>query len=177
MDVELKIQGPIEELKHQDYHGKRVHLVITDASGTTMETKLDLGVHDKLALEQQELYFDIALQDEGVTLLANSKEQICAEKLRSLMRIGIASTRFKDVFDVYYLLCREGVDSTALDHAMRTLVYNDPAMRENGRKDARARLKRVLNDRRFRQNLANARNNWLGADVDKDVNGILRFFE
>ena len=39
-----------------------------------------------------ELWFDTALQDGGVALMANSKEQVCAEKLRSLMRIGAAST-------------------------------------------------------------------------------------
>ena len=177
VDVRLAIVGAIEDLKHQDYHGKRIHLRITDSSGTSMETKLDLGVHDKLPLEQEELWFDTALQDAGVALMANSKEQICAEKLRSLMRVGVASTRFKDVFDVYYLLCREGVDSDAFDRAMRVLVYDASDMRERGPKDVHARLERVLNDRRFRRNLNNARNNWLGANVDKVVSGILRHFE
>lgn len=176
-DVRLEIAGPIEDLKHQDYHGKRVHLRITDGSGMAMETKLDLGVHDKLPLEQQELWFDSALSDDGVTLMANSKEQICAEKLRSLMRIGAASTRFKDVFDVYYLLCREGVDADAFDKAMHVLVYDDPDMREGNADETHARLSRVLGDRRFRRNLANARNNWLGANVDKVVAGILQRFE
>ena len=75
VDVRLEIVGPIEDdLKHQGYHGKRVHLRVTDSTGTSMETKLDLGVHDKLPLEQKELWFDTALQDEGVALMANSKE-------------------------------------------------------------------------------------------------------
>ena len=174
--VMLDIVGPIEELKHQDYHGKRVHLRITDEAGASMETKLDLGVHDKLPLEQRELFFDSALQDDGVALMANSKEQICAEKLRSLMRIGAASTRFKDVFDVYYLICRDGIDADAFDVAMRLLVYDADDMRESNAADARARLGRVLNDRRFRRNLSNARNNWLGANVDKVVAGILDYF-
>lgn len=172
-DVKLEIAGPIDDLKHQDYHGKRVHLRMTDDSGVSFEAKLDLGVHDKLSLEQQELWFDAALQDEGIALLANSKEQICAEKLRSLMRIGAASTRFKDVFDVYYLLCIDGVDAAALDRAMHVLVYDADDMRENSLQDARKRLARVLNDRRFRRNLTNARNNWLGADVDEVVFNIL----
>ena len=93
------------------------------------------------------------------------------------MRIGAASTRFKDVFDVYYLLCREGVDENALDQAMQLLVYDAGDMRENSSQDVYARLSRVLNDRRFRKNLANARNNWLGANIDKVVSGILRYFE
>ena len=177
VDVNLEVVGPIEDLKHQDYHGKRVHLRISDTMGTSMEAKLDLGVHDKLPLEQQELWFDTALNDEGVALLANSKEQICAEKLRSLMRIGVASTRFKDVFDVYYLLCREGVNSEALERALRVLVYNAGDMRERNASDVHARLTHVLNDRRFRRNLMNSRNNWLNANVDKVIAGILRYFE
>ena len=174
--VQLEIVGPIEDLKHQDYHGKRVCLRITDSRGTSMETKLDLGVHVSLSLEQQELWFDTALQDEGVALMANSKEQVCAEKLRSLLRIGAASTRFKDVFDVYYLLCCEGVDAEALGNAMHLLVYDATDMREDDPSDVRARLSRVFNDRRFRRNLGNARNNWLGASVEKVIAGILRYF-
>ena len=61
VDVRLEIVGPIDDLKHQGYHGKRVHLCVTDSTGTSMETKLDLGVHDKLPLEQLELWFDTAL--------------------------------------------------------------------------------------------------------------------
>lgn len=174
--VQLEIVGPIEDLKHQDYHGKRVRLRITDSLGTYMETKLDLGAHVSLSLEQQELWFDTALSDEGVALMANSKEQVCAEKLRSLLRIGAASTRFKDVFDVYYLLCCEGVDAEALGNAMHVLVYDATDMREDDPSDVRARLSRVFNDRRFRRNLGNARNNWLGASVEKVIAGILRYF-
>ena len=177
LTVKLEMVGPIEELKHQDYHGKRVHLRIMDEFGSSMETKLDLGVHDKLSLKQQVLFFDTALQDEGIALMANSKEQICAEKLRSLMRIGIASTRFKDVFDVYYLLCREGVDASAFDWAMQVLVYDADDMRENSPKDAHARLSQIFSDRRFQRNLSNVRNNWLDANVDKVTSAILRFFE
>lgn len=128
-------------------------------------------------LAQDELFFDTALQDGGVSLMANSKEQICAEKLRSLLRIGVASTRFKDVFDVYYLLCREGVNLDAFNHAMSLLIYNDSSMRENNGADVRIRLNQVLNNKRFQRNLANAKNNWLGANIDKVISGILRYFE
>lgn len=71
-------------------------------------------------------------------------------------------------------LCREGVDEVAFDKAMHVLVYDDEGMRENSAADAHRRLERVLNDRRFRRNLSNARNNWLSADVGKVVAGILR---
>jgi hypothetical protein len=68
------------------------------------------------------------------------------------------------------------VDAEALDLAMHVLVYDAADMREGNPRDARDRLSRILNDRRFRRNLSNARNNWLGANVDKVVSGILRHF-
>ncbi|MDO4539184.1 MAG: hypothetical protein Q4B54_13550 [Coriobacteriales bacterium] len=80
------------------------------------------------------------------------------------------------MFDVYYLLCREGVDADALDLAMHVLVCDDAAMRERDPRDARDRLSRILNNIRFRRNLSNARSNWLGANVGKVVSGILRHF-
>ncbi len=36
-------------------------------------------------------------------MLINSDEQILAEKLRSLLKFGPFSTRYKDVYDMYYL--------------------------------------------------------------------------
>ncbi len=175
-DLKLEITHPIEDLKHQDYSGKRVHLRIIDSYDTKMETKLDLGVHNYLELEQDELFFDTALQDGGVSLMANSKEQICVEKLRSLLRLGAISTRFKDVFDIYYLLCRKGINKRAFNQAMHLFVYDDSAIRENNIAEVHTRLNRVLNDKRFKHNLANAKNNWIGANVDKVINGILHYF-
>ncbi|WP_303727192.1 hypothetical protein [Denitrobacterium detoxificans] len=58
-----------------------------------MDTKLDLGVHDRLSLERQELWFDTALQDEGISLMANSKEQICAGKRVSRGRVTLPAGR------------------------------------------------------------------------------------
>lgn len=41
--------------------------------------------------------------DVGASLLINSKEQIFTEKLKSLLRFGPLSTRYKDIFDLCYL--------------------------------------------------------------------------
>ena len=62
--------------------------------------------------------FDIAYDDAGASLLINSDEQMLAEKLRSLLKFGPLSTRFKDVYDIYYLkdkvdrikICRQNID-------------------------------------------------------------------
>lgn len=98
--VTVRIAGEIEELSQQDYKGRRVNLKVSDGR-STFDTKLDLGVHASAAMEQDELWFDVAHRQEGVCLLANSKEQVFAEKLKSLLRHGIRTapeTRFMERF-------------------------------------------------------------------------------
>lgn len=43
------------------------------------------------------------MDDEGATLLKNTYEQSFIEKLRSLLKFGANSRRYKDIFDMYYL--------------------------------------------------------------------------
>lgn len=106
-DCSLKMVGNIEELKQQDYHGKRIHIEITDEHGTKLTSKMDMGVHTKLKIDQEEYCFDIGFDDEGASLLINSKEQMFTEKLRSILKFGAFSTQYKDIYDIYYLLPQE----------------------------------------------------------------------
>ena len=94
--------GKIEELSQQDYKGKRVNVHIKDIHGNLIESKIDLGVHKHMEIEQEEYCFDIAFDNEGASLLINTREQMFAEKLRSLVTFGTFSTRYKDIYDMYY---------------------------------------------------------------------------
>jgi hypothetical protein len=114
--------------------------------------------------------------DDSVTLLANSNEQIVAEKTKSLLRIGAASTRYKDVFDIYYLVVEEKIDASELHLAFATIVFSDKTMREKTMEDVLARLDSVLNNKRFLPELAKAKNNWLQLSTKTVVDGILNFF-
>lgn len=40
--------------------------------------------------------------DEGASLLINSNEQMLSEKLRSLLKFGTFSTRFKDIYELCF---------------------------------------------------------------------------
>lgn len=84
----IRMTGKIEQLKHQDYSGKRIHVVISDAQGSSIETKVDIGVHNLVSPDLAEICFDLGKLDDAVTILADSNEQVVAEKLRSLLRIG-----------------------------------------------------------------------------------------
>lgn len=69
-EIKIEIIGNIEELKHQDYHGKSIKVRITDKNGTAVESKIDIGVHKHLELEQEEYCFDVCMDDEGASLLS-----------------------------------------------------------------------------------------------------------
>ena len=44
-DIHIRQTGEITELKQQDYHGKRIYVVISDDTGDSIESKIDLGIH------------------------------------------------------------------------------------------------------------------------------------
>lgn len=48
--LNIRIIGKIDELKHQDYHGKRIYIQIEDFDGDVIESKLDIGVHKDLSI-------------------------------------------------------------------------------------------------------------------------------
>ena len=112
-EYNIKIVDEIEELKHEDYKGKRAYVNIEDKEGTIANSKIDIGVHVYSEMELEECIFDINLEEEGISLLANSKEQVIAEKLKSLLRFGANSTRYKDIFDIEYLL--NNIDTNKLE--------------------------------------------------------------
>lgn len=98
------------------------------------------------------------------------------EKLRSLLRIGAASTRYKDVFDIYYLLIVKGVDSKKLNDALSALVFDDSSMRERDYNDIARRLENVFSNRRFISQLSKTKNDWLEVSPAKATSAILGYF-
>lgn len=165
--------GNIEELKQQDYSGKRVFIIIEDTEGNRARSKIDLGVHNRFELEQEEYCFDIAYDDEGACLLINSSEQMFAEKLRSLLKFGPFSTRFKDVYDMYYL--KDLVDITKLLKALDTYIFLDGSMREKNSKDILKRLKFTFSDKTYIKSLDTSDKRWIDEEINVITTGLLDF--
>lgn len=167
--------GRIEELKQQDYHGKRVYIKIEDNYNNLLESKIDLGVHNHLDIEQEEYCFDIAFDEEGASLLINSNEQMFSEKLRSLLLFGSVSTRYKDIFDMYYLSKNINVDK--LKKCMKSYIYDDEGMRENNIGGVRNRVKLALNNRMYLRRLSATDKKWIDESIEDIIDGFLSFLE
>ncbi|MBQ6509746.1 MAG: nucleotidyl transferase AbiEii/AbiGii toxin family protein [Flexilinea sp.] len=174
-DIHIRQTGVITALKQQDYHGKRVFVVISDETGDSVESKIDLGVHKNLSIEQEEYCFDIACFDDGANLLINSKEQMFTEKLRSLLKFGPNSTRFKDIFDMCYL--SDMMDRDKLMTCLDTFIFSDSGMRENNMQDICRRVKNTFSSGRYRSRLSSSRKNWLSMEIPSVLEKLTAFLE
>lgn len=115
----FEIIDEIIPLHHQDYKGKRVFLKIKDNYKNEIDTKLDIGVHKLFELKQEQYMFDFSIINLGASLLINSPEQIFTEKMKSLLKFNIRSTRYKDIFDFYYLIDNKLLNKEKLKNVLK----------------------------------------------------------
>ena len=175
-NIEISIEGSPTKLHHQDYDGKRIYVILKDKYGESIRTKLDIGVHKYFDIVQDEYLFDFNILGDSVSLLINSNEQIIVEKLKSLLKFGITSTRFKDIFDFYYLINNQEVDRKKLLNYIELLIYKDETIKQNNYDELMKRLTSVLNSKQYKSRLNHANSNWLEIPVDKVIKNVLKYF-
>ena len=92
------------------------------------------------------------------------------------MKFGITSTRFKDIFDFYYLINNEDLDKDKLIKYIDILNFKDENMREHTIEDISKRLSSILNNSRFKSRINTANNNWLEMPIEEVTESILNYF-
>lgn len=176
-NIKVYIDGEIQELHHQDYKGKRLNIMLKDKNNFSVSAKLDIGVHKNFDIKQDEFCFNLEAINESALLIINSKEQIICEKLKSLLRFGIRTTRYKDIFDIYYLFIKKNINKESLLNIINTLIIKDTSMRENSIEDIIKNLNTTLNNNIFRQRLSSAKNNWLDISTDQVISNVVDYFK
>lgn len=171
--VTISIRGRIAELKHQEYRGKRIYLTVKDSDGGEAVTKVDIGVHTRAEVRQKDFVFDVVTARRGVKLLANSKEQIFVEKLKSMLKLGAFSGRYKDVFDMYFL--KDKLSKRTLKAYMKMYIFDDKKMRERDGDAVVSRLKAVLAQKSYAAGLRNKKFAWIDTDPSEVVSGLVKF--
>lgn len=159
----------------QDVDLDFIRYSISDEFGNFIEGKIDIGVHKELDIEQEEYCFDICFQEDGASLLMNSKEQIITEKLKSLMRFLTRNTRYKDVFDIYYL--KDSADTSKLIACIKKYIFEDPTLDVNNIDDIISRLQTIFSDNGYIKMINRSKKNWIGIDTIEVLNKDLEFFQ
>lgn len=175
--INIDIIGNITKLHHQDYNGKRVNIKLSDEFNHKIDSKLDIGVHKEFDVDQDDYCFDLSVINQNISLLINSKEQIFVEKLKSLLKFGVRSTRYKDIFDFYYLINYDKLDNKKLLKYIDILIFKDYLLEEKTVNDIIDRIALVLSNRRYSNMLSLADNNWLEIPTDKVIKSVLNYFE
>lgn len=175
-DIQIEIVGKIEKLHHQDYDGKRVNLKIVDEFNYAIETKLDIGVHKLFDIKQEEYCFNLEVYGKTAKLLINSLEQIFTEKLKTFLKLSFWSTRYKDIFDFYYLIDNNKLESQKLKRCIEILIFEDEKMKENNMQDIINRLKKTFNSQIYINSLSKPKVNWLDIPIQTVINTVLNYF-
>ena len=173
--IRIEMKNEITELKHQDYKGKSIEIRISDESGNTVNSKIDIGVHNHLEIEQEEYCFDVCMDDEGSTLLKNTVEQSFVEKLRSLLKFGANSRRYRDLYDMFYL--KDIASSEKISDTIRILIFDDSGMFEKSFSDIVRRLKTTFKDEQYLKRASESRQRWLDNDIYEITDGIVTYLE
>jgi len=172
-ECDIALIGEIADLRQQDYRGKRLNLIVTDERGHSVRTKVDIGVHTYESIAQKDYDFRVVSAPRAVRLLTNTREQMFVEKLKSLLRIGPVSTRFKDVYDMYYLTSH--IRKAPVRDCLDILVFKDARMVETNIEDVLRRLDGIFANKTFMRRLANPNVAWLDESPDEVVAGIRDF--
>ncbi len=164
----------IRDLNQHDYKGKGLKLSITDDFGSRpIKFSIDIGVHTLLGIEQEKMCF-VFNDGERCSLWVNPPEQIFAEKLLSLAKIGPTSSRYRDIDDMYYLITKCEMDKEILKNCLSLLTIDHP-YNIMDMTDIINRVNDCLNNELFISGFQNHNNLWLDVNYDELKETILNY--
>lgn len=115
------------------------------------------------------------MDDDGATLLKNSVEQSFVEKLRSLLKFGSNSRRYRDIFDMYYL--KDVVSEDRLNEIIKLLIFEDTEMYEDSMDDIVKRVSSTFKDEQYLRRVSGSRQRWVDDDIHEIASGIISYLK
>ncbi|MBX9787509.1 MAG: nucleotidyl transferase AbiEii/AbiGii toxin family protein [Pirellulales bacterium] len=92
-----------EQIKpDEEYQGIRVQLECR-LENARIRLQVDIGYGDVVTPQAGEITFPTALDFPAPVLRAYPRESVVAEKLQAMVSLGIANSRMKDFYDIWYL--------------------------------------------------------------------------
>lgn len=162
----------ITNLKHQDYKGKRIPITIRDTFNNEINAKIDVGVHTEYNIDQDELCFNTCIDAECITLFANSKEQIFVEKIIPIIKFGSLSTRYKDYYDLYWLIKNGNLDRNKIIKIMYDKIFNIGINDISNIEELINLIESIFSNEKYLEKLNNRKNNWIeinDAELKKEI--------
>jgi Nucleotidyl transferase AbiEii toxin, Type IV TA system len=109
--------GPIRE--DAVYDGVRVTLEARLAAAR-IHLQVDVGFGDAVSPAPREMAYPTMLDAPAPVLRAYPREAVVAEKLHAMVDLGLANSRMKDFFDLWFLATKFSFDGAALSESVRS---------------------------------------------------------
>lgn len=119
---DLKSIAPI---RHDDmYGGFRVKLIAT-YKGIVVPFSIDISTGDAITPAPQDFIFMSRFTPNGnFRIKAYTIETVLAEKIEAILSLGVLSTRPRDYYDAYMILCTVKYDNARLSSALRSTAIH-----------------------------------------------------
>jgi hypothetical protein len=115
----------------QNYGGVRITVRVTLA-GAIIPAQIDVGFGDAITPAPVEMNWQELLGFPEARLLAYPPETVIAEKLHAAVELGLANSRMKDFYDLYWLCRNMKFSSAVLSSAVRaTFQRREAALPED----------------------------------------------
>ena len=162
IDLYININiNEITNLKHQGYKEKRIPVIIRDTFNNEINTKIDVGVHTEYNIDQDELCFNTCIDNENITVFVNSKEQIFVEKIIPIIKFGSLSTRYKDYYDLYWLIKNGNLNKDKVIKIMDDKIFNIGINNINSIEELINLIENILSNEKYLEKLNDRKNNWI----------------
>lgn len=110
----------IEDIREENkYPGLRIHLVAL-LGNSRIPLQIDIGYGDSIEPKPEEIQYPVILDMPEPKLLAYTRESTIAEKFEAMVKLGVANSRMKDYYDVYYLSNSFNFEGNILQLAMQS---------------------------------------------------------
>ena len=172
--IVVTINNQIEDLNQEDYKGVRVNVSLIDKDKDVIKLKLDIGVHTYSAIEQSSIIFNFDSDETGVSIKVNPPEQIFAEKMISLARLGAISTRYKDLYDFYYLIKVLKISAEKVSEILKLFLDNSKK-KPNSMFELQNSIEDTLNNKYFASEASRPASNWIDVSFEEVRQTILDF--
>lgn len=124
-------------------------------------------------IHQDTLLLNTQIIDGNIEFLVNPEEQIFIEKLIPILKFGPLSTRYSDIFDLYWLITEGNLDKDKILNYIKILIFdNDIDIYEI--KELYNTVDLVLSEPMFISNLSN-NYNWTNANLDTILETIKNY--
>ena len=91
----------------------------------------------------------------------NSKEQIFVEKIIPIIKFGSLSTRYKDYYDLYWLIKNGNLNKDKVIKIMDDKIFNIGINNINSIEELINLIENILSNEKYLEKLNDRKNNWI----------------